>query len=203
MGRKCVAYVSFTNARAREEQFSMIARYCGEIGIVATMIVDEASAFSPWRKRKVGALCEDLKAGDMLVCDQFSRLGASIADVTDLLAVLGVRGVEVHFARYGVVLDTTLYTRTFLSFLGLFTAIEKEFRGLKIKERKAAARAEGRPRKSRKGESRLNARKAEIRKMLKRGETVKAIAKAMEVHYQTMRAYIKASPDLVTIVPKR
>lgn len=203
MERTGVAYLSFTDTRERDEQVLAIARYCGETGIVATTIVDEVSAFSPWRERKVSALCENLKAGDLLVCDRFSRLGASVADVTDLLAVLGTRGVEVHFARYGVVLDTTLYTRTFLSFLGLFSAIEKEFRGLKIKERKAAARAEGRPRKSRKGKSRLNARKAEIKKMLLRGDTVKAVAKAMEVHYQTMRGFIKMNPDLAASAPKR
>lgn len=199
--RNIVAYVSYKSATERDKQAVLIARYCDEIGKTCEAVTEEVSPSVPWSARKIGEIARDLKAGDVLICDQFSRLGASVVDVVELLSFLAQKSVEVHFARYGVVLDSTLYTRTFLSFLSLFTTIDKEFRGLKIREGKA--RAKRQPRKSRKGESRLKAKKRQIRRALKRGDSVRAIAKAMEVHYQTMRAFIKANDDLTQIVKTR
>ena len=59
-------------------------------------IEDIVSGAKDWKKRAIGTLVDDMKADDVLLVNEFSRLGRSLLDILEILKTLKEKVMWLH-----------------------------------------------------------------------------------------------------------
>ncbi|MBU2551696.1 MAG: recombinase family protein, partial [Proteobacteria bacterium] len=104
---KTVAYIRVSTDRQDvDNQRLEILNLVNERGLGKAGFVEETvSGRQSWRERKLAQVIEGLAEGDNLVVAELSRLGRSMLEIMEILAVLAGRGVHVYAAKGGWALD--------------------------------------------------------------------------------------------------
>jgi len=140
---------------------------------------EKISGMVPWRKRKLNDLVESLRADDVLIVPELSRVGRSLVEVLEVLSVLKDRGVAVYSVKENFQLNgSDIQSKVMRTMLALFSEIERDLISSRTKEGLAAARARGRllgrPRGP--GRSKLDPYRPEIEALLANGSPKTFIA---------------------------
>ena len=167
-------------------------------------IEDASSGRLTWRDRVVGQLLtRTVKAGDILLFPEISRMARSTLQVLEMLEDAMQRGAIVHIAKQQMVLDGSIASHRAATILRLAAEIEREFISLRTTEalakRKAAGQPLGRPKGSRAPRVKLDERADEIQRYLAIGLSKRAIAKLVECSPTTLydwlaRRNVRVSP---------
>jgi len=108
-----------------------------------------------WSKRKLGALIDGLKPGDVLITPELSRLGRSLIGVLEVLNEAKARGARVFSVKEGFQLNgDDMQSKIMSTLLALFADVERDLLVARVREGVHAARVKrggvwGRPRGSR------------------------------------------------------
>jgi len=143
-------------------------------------VSEKISGTKSWKKRKLFDVVQSMRADDVLIVPELSRLGRSLIDVLDVLNQLSDKKVKVYSVKENFQLNgDDLQTKIMRTMLGLFAEIERDLISARTKEGLAAARASGqmlgRPKGI--GKSRLDKHEPEIIALLKNGSQRQFIAK--------------------------
>jgi len=142
-------------------------------------VEEKVSGTRDWRTRKLGGVLKKLKAGDIIIVSELSRLGRSTLQILEVMKIAKENGIEIHAVKGGWSLNGTMESKIVMQMLAMFAEIERDIISERVKEglraRKAAGFKLGRPKGP--GKSKLDGHRDEIVSLLKNGATKTFIAK--------------------------
>jgi len=151
-------------------------------------VQEKISGKVSWKERKISSVIDSLKNGDTLIVSEISRLGRSMLEIMQILAISVERGIRVYAVKGNWTLDGTLQSKILAMVFSLASEIERELISARTKEALRAIKAKGiklgRP--FGKGKSKLDKYGHEIVALLKNGSTQKFIANRYKVHESTL-----------------
>jgi DNA invertase Pin-like site-specific DNA recombinase len=133
-----------------------------------------------WRKREIGKVLAELKAGDTIITSEISRLARSMKAVIEIVETAKLKEVNIHALKGGWSLNGNLENnKVVLYMLAMFGEIERDLISQRTAEalraRKQAGVKLGRPKGP--GKSKLDQFKSEIEALLKNGSTKAFVAR--------------------------
>jgi len=159
-----------------------------------TFVEEHVSGIKTWRKRKLYNVVQSLRANDVLIVPELSRLGRSLVDVLDVLNELTKKDVRVYSVKENFQLNgTDMQSKVLRTLLTLFAEIEHDLIVARTKEGLAAARAKGRVggRPKGIGKSRLDKYREKIIALIRNGSQRQFIAKRYGVTPAALLHWLK------------
>lgn len=131
-----------------------------------------------WRQRKLGGVISDLQAGDHLIVSELSRLGRSMLECMEILAVASQKQITIYAIKGHWRLDGSIQSKIIAMAFSMAAEIERELISQRTKEALAQKKKQGvklgRPKGT--GKSKLDKYRVEIEALLKNGSTQRFIA---------------------------
>jgi DNA invertase Pin-like site-specific DNA recombinase len=128
---------------------------------------------------KAAQVLEDLQNGDALIVSELSRLGRSMLECMEILALATRKGIRVYSVKGGWQLDHSLQSKILALAFSMAAEIERDLISQRTKEalrfKKAQGFTLGRPKGP--GKSKLDAFRPEIESLLANGSTQRFIAR--------------------------
>lgn len=149
-------------------------------------VEEVASGRKPWRQRLIAEVLEELRSDDTIIVSELSRLGRSMLECMEILALATRKGIRVYSVKGGWQLDHTIQSKIIALAFSMAAEIERDLISQRTREalrfKKEQGIKLGRPRGP--GKSKLDAFRPEIESLLANGTTQKFIAR----RYQTTEA---------------
>jgi DNA invertase Pin-like site-specific DNA recombinase len=157
-------------------------------------IQEKVSGSVNWRKRLLGEIIEkELTEGDNLVVSEMSRLGRSMLECMEILAICKDRKINIYTVKGNWELNDSLQSKVMAMAFSIASEIEKDLISKRTKEALAAKKVLGvklgRPRGNYK--SKLDQWKEEIELYLKNGSSQKFLAKKYGCTEATFSYWVK------------
>lgn len=186
-----------TKEQNSDYQKNQLLQYSNENKLGNIEFVDDTvSGAKDWKKRGIGTLIDKMNQGDILLVNEFSRLGRSLLDILDILKTLKEKDVKVHIVRDKLILGDDISSKLMVFMFGLVSEIERDLiksrvqEGVKNHITKNPQKSWGRPKGSQ-YKSNLDDKKDYIVELLDKGISKTSISKMLDVNYQTLCSYIK------------
>ena len=186
-----------TKEQSSDYQKSQILEYANDTNLgKVTFIKDVVSGAKDWKIRQIGDLVITMKENDILLVNEFSRLGRSLLDILDILKTLKEKGCQVHIVRDKMVIGDDISSKLMVFMFGLVSEIERDLiksrvtEGVKNHMLKNPNKSWGRPKGSQ-YKSKLDDKKEHIIELIQKGISKSSIAKMLDINYQTLCSYIK------------
>jgi len=141
-------------------------------------IEEIASGRKPWRERQIALVLEELQGGDTLIVSELSRLGRSMLECMEILALSMQKGICVYSVKGHWRLDHSIQSKIIALAFSMAAEIERDLISQRTKEalrfKKEKGFTLGRPKGP--GKSKLDQFRPEIESLLANGSTQKFIA---------------------------
>lgn len=202
---KTVAYLRVSTAEQDTKKNEHdILKFANDRKFVPVDFVEEkASGMKPWRERKIGDVINDLGDGDRLIVPELSRLGRSMLEIMEIMAVAKDKGISIYDVKNKWELNGTIQSKIIAMVFSIAAEIERDLISKRTTEGLRAARARGkllgRPRGP--GKSKLDTHREEIIALLKTGSTQTYIAKRYGSTQPNLYNWLKKH-DLQNIKPE-
>lgn len=161
-------------------------------------VQETASGAAEATKRDLGTkLLPKLRAGDVLIVPELSRVGRSTVDVLATLKLLSDRKVHVHVVKGAMVLDDSINSKILSTVLGLAAEIERDLLRQRSMEGQARAKAAGkhigRPPIENDADrrSKLDKHADDIKRLAARGVTKLNLARVFQCDWATMNDWLR------------
>ena len=158
-------------------------------------VMETISSRKPLAKRKLGKVLADIRAGDILIACEISRLGRSMIEVLRILEECLNKDCQVWTIKENYRLGNDIQSKVMAFAFGLSAEIERNLISQRTKASLESIRANGkklgRPFSAQSRKLKLDKNIAKIRKMLICGIPKIKIARAMNVQPITLRRFIK------------
>jgi DNA invertase Pin-like site-specific DNA recombinase len=142
-------------------------------------IEEKVSGAKSWKERKIKGIIDDLGEGDRLIVPELSRLGRSMLEIMEIMAVSKEKGIAIYDVKNGWELNGSIQSKVMAMVFSIAAEIERELIKKRTVEGLKAARAKGKllGRPKGPGKSKLDAFREEIIALLKTGSTQVYLAK--------------------------
>lgn len=194
-----------TDKQEVENQEFGILKYAKSRNLkVAAFIKDVVSGTKDWRKRELGVVMKNAKAGDTIIFPEVSRIARSTLQCLEVLKLAADKKVQVHAAKENIVFDNSINSTIIATTLSLVAEIERAFISMRTKEglarAKAAGKILGRPKGSTSVNAQMAAHHTQVVELLEKQIAPASIAKMLGLDPRTVRTYIKKHlPQFVKI----
>lgn len=142
-------------------------------------VEEKISGTKSWKERKIKSIIDDLSTGDRLIIPEMSRLGRSMLEIMEILAVAKEKEISVYAVKGNWELNGSIQSKVMAMAFSIAAEIERDLISSRTKEaltaRKAAGVKLGRPKGA--GRSKLDKFRPEIEALLKSGSSKTFIAK--------------------------
>jgi DNA invertase Pin-like site-specific DNA recombinase len=177
-----------------EKNKADILRFANQHDLGQVRFVEEiASGRMPWRERRIAEVLEALGANDALIVAELSRLGRSMLECMEILALATRKGIRVYSVKGNWQLDQSLQSKIIALAFSMAAEIERDLISQRTKEalrfKKAQGLKLGRPRGP--GKSKLDAFRPEIESLLANGSTQKFIAQRYHTTEANLHNWLK------------
>ena len=156
-------------------------------------VEEKVSGTRDWRTRKLGGVLKKLKAGDIIIVSELSRLGRSTLQILEIMKIAKENGIAIHAVKGGWTLNGTMESKIVMQMMAMFSEIERDIISERTKEglraRKAAGVKLGRPKGP--GKSKLDEHRDEIISLLKNGATKTFISKRFDCTTPNLYNWLK------------
>lgn len=183
-----------------ENQRFEIMCFCKREGIEIDGWIEETiSGTTAYSRRRLGSLLRKVRAGDMIICAELSRLGRSLFMIMEILSLCMQREVKVWTIKDGYRLGDDIQSKVLAFAFGLSAEIERNLISQRTKEALARKRAEGvrlgRPpgRCTTLTSHKLYGKEQRIKGYLSQGYSIRHIARRLHVDPRTVGRFIKMS----------
>ena len=158
-------------------------------------VEEQISGKANFKKRKLGALLNEMKKGDVLIVPELSRIARSITQIVEVIEITKQKGVVLYslkenFSNKDDSITSTVATTIF----ALVAQIERDLISLRTKEALIAKKAMGiklgRPKG--KGKSKLDTHKEDILKLIELHVPKTIIAKQYNTTTTNLYNYLKS-----------
>ena len=176
------------------QQFE-ITEYCKRNGLsVDKWVTEHVSGTKAVEKRTLGRTCRRMKAGDLLLCTEISRLGRNMLMIMSILNYCSARGIRIHTIKDGFELSDNINSKIIAFAFALAAEIERNLISQRTKEalaqKKASGTRLGRPEGSSKKRVSICKQMPKISDMINSGVPLVKIAKEVGVHRNTLKKYM-------------
>jgi DNA invertase Pin-like site-specific DNA recombinase len=185
---KTVAYLRVSTIDQNiDKNKSDILHFANQQDLGKVSFIEEiASGRSSWRDRRIAAVLEELQEGDTIVVAELSRLGRSMLECMEILALASRKGIRIYAIKGNWHLDQTIQSKIIAMAFSIAAEIERDLISQRTKEalrfKKEQGLKLGRPKGP--GKSKLDQFRPEIESLLANGSTQKFIAR----RYKTTEA---------------
>ena len=142
-------------------------------------VEETVSGKKSWKERKIKSIIDNLGGRDRLIVPEFSRLGRSMLEIMEILAIAQEKEIHIYAIKGNWELNASLQSKIYAMAFAMAAEIERELISSRTKEalraRKAAGVKLGRPKGP--GKSKLDPFREEIVAMLKNGSTKTYLSK--------------------------
>lgn len=156
-------------------------------------VQETVSGRVPWRRRKIATILDDLQTGDTLIVSELSRLGRSMLECMEILAIATQKGIHLHAVKGEWQLDGSMQSKIIAMAFAMAAEIERDLISQRTKEalrvKKAAGVKLGRPRGP--GKSKLDPYQPEIEALLANGTTQRFIANRYATTEANLHKWLK------------
>lgn len=179
--RQTVAYLRVSTLdQSLEKNKADILNFANHRDLGQVQFVEEtASGRKPWRDRQIACVLEALQDGDALLVAELSRLGRSMLECMEILALATHKGIRVYAVKGNWQLDQSIQSKIIALAFSMAAEIEHDLISQRTQEalhfKKEQGIVLGRPRGP--GKSKLDAVRPEIEGLLANGSTQKFIAR--------------------------
>lgn len=193
--RKTVAYLRVsTFEQDIEKNKTNILHFANHHDLGKVNFVEEiASGRKPWRERLISQVLDDLQGGDAIVVAELSRLGRSMLECMEILALATRKGIRVYSVKGSWQLDDSIQSKIIALAFSMAAEIERDLISQRTKEalrfKKEQGLTLGRPKGP--GKSKLDAFRPEIESLLANGSTQKFIAQRYHTTEANLHNWIK------------
>ena len=192
------------------KQEHLLLKYAQEHDFtIAEFISVEMSSRKSTRERRIDELLSRLKAGDVLLVAELSRLGRNMLEVIHIITQLSDNGVKLLFVRQPELSTAGPHGKLLLAIYSYFAETEREFISMRTKQGLEAARAQGkqlgRPKGSRDKERVLDPYREEIRDLLEKQVSLRRITKlinpqlAKPISYPAYQYFVRQDDELLAL----
>lgn len=192
---KAIGYLRVsTDAQDLEKNRADILMLANKEGLGRVQFVEEkVSGKTPWRKRKIADVLDALHDGDALIVSELSRLGRSMLECMEILAIASERAIRVYAIKGTWRLDDTIQSKIIAMAFAMAAEIERDLISARTTEALRARKASGLPmgRPKGPGKSKLDQYRHEIEALLANGSTQKFIAKRYQTTPANLSNWIK------------
>lgn len=189
--RVSTGHQTAANQRYEIERFCAREKLC-----VGRWIQETISGTEAYRKRKLGRLLTHIKANDIIICAEMSRLGRNLFMIMEILNICMRKGCKVWTIKENYRLGNDMQSKILAFALSLSAEIERNLISQRTSEalklRKKQGKTLGRP----KGKGiapmkyKLYGKRKYINNALMNGMTKNEICKKLGVSRETLRRYL-------------
>ena len=191
-----IAYIRCsTQKQQTSHQRHEIQEYADKNGFVIDRWVEETiSSRKSLKKRKLGALLEELQENDVLIATEISRLGRSLLEVMGILETCLSKNCQVITIKENYHLGNDIQSQVLAFAFGLSAQIERNLISQRTKSsldnRRAAGVRLGRPMGA---EAKKHMEEKTIENLLAKGVKKAQIARILGVQRMTLNRFLKRS----------
>lgn len=180
-----------------ENQRFEIGRFCAAQEIEIDGWIEETiSGTRNYDKRKLGELLRNVRAGDLIICSELSRLGRSLYMVMEILSLCMERDCRVWTVKDNFRLGDDIQSKVLAFAFGLSAEIERNLISQRTKEALDRKRAEGvhlgRPKGALSKRVKLTGKEEVIRVLREEGTSWSQIARLLHVDRSTLVRFAKS-----------
>ena len=193
--RKTIAYLRVSTAdQDLEKNKADILFFANHHDLGQVNFVEEvASGRKPWRERHIANILEQLQAGDVMIVAELSRLGRSMLECMEILALATQKHIRVYSVKGDWQLDDSIQSKIIALVFSMAAEIERDLISKRTIEalrfKKAQGMTLGRPKGV--GKSKLDVFRPEIESLLANGATQKFIAKRYHTTEANLHHWLK------------
>ena len=190
------AYIRISkDKQTTENQRFEILKFADEKRLQIDEWVDETvTGVKKVRLRKLGPLLERMKANDILIVSEISRLGRSLMEVMSILYQLMEKDVKVFTVKEHYELGNNINSKVLAFAFSLSAEIERSMISSRTKEALARRKSEGtqlgRPKGRLSTVTKLTGKEDDILELLRKKVSYSTIARIMGVNRATLRHFI-------------
>lgn len=152
-----------------------------------------ASGRTPWRERRIATVLEELQENDTIIVSELSRLGRSMLECMEVLALAVRKGIRIYALKGNWQLDQTIQSKIIAMAFSIASEIERDLISQRTIEalrfKKEQGLRLGRPKGP--GKSKLDAFRPEIEALLTNGSTQKFIARRYHTTEANLHNWLK------------
>ena len=173
--RKTAAYLRVSTLdQDLEKNKADILHFANHHDLGKVNFVEEiASGRKLWRERQIAQVLEDLQGGDAIIVAELSRLGRSMLECMEILALATRKGICVYSVKGSWQLDHSIQSKIIALAFSMAAEIERDLISQRTKEalrfKKEQGITLGRPKGP--GKSKLDIFRPEIESLLANGST--------------------------------
>ena len=180
-----------------ENQRFEIGRFCAAQEMEIDGWIEETiSGTRNYDKRKLGELLRNVRAGDLIICSELSRLGRSLYMVMEILSLCMERDCRVWTVKDNFRLGDDIQSKVLAFAFGLSAEIERNLISQRTKEALDRKRAEGvhlgRPKGALSKRVKLTGKEEVIRVLREEGTRWSQIARLLHVDRSTLVRFAKS-----------
>jgi DNA invertase Pin-like site-specific DNA recombinase len=193
--RKTIAYLRVSTAdQDLEKNKADILFFANHHDLGQVNFVEEvASGRKPWRERHIANILEQLQAGDVMIVAELSRLGRSMLECMEILALATQKHIRVYSVKGDWQLDDSIQSKIIALVFSMAAEIERDLISKRTIEalrfKKAQGITLGRPKGI--GKSKLDVFRPEIESLLANGATQKFIARRYHTTEANLHHWLK------------
>ena len=156
-------------------------------------VEEKKSGVTNWKDRKIKDVIDSLEDGDRIIVPELYRLGRSMLEIMEMLAIAKEQGIHIYAIKGKWELDGSVQSNVLAMAFAMAAEIEHDLISSRTKEalraRKAAGVKLGRPKG--KGKSKLDPYREEIIALLKTGSTKTYLSKKYETSLPNLYNWLK------------
>jgi DNA invertase Pin-like site-specific DNA recombinase len=193
--RKTTAYLRVSTLdQDLEKNKAEILHFANHRDLGKVNFIEEiASGKQPWRQRRIAQVLEELQTSDTIIVSELSRLGRSMLECMEILALATRKGIRVYSVKGSWQLDDTIQSKIIALAFSMAAEIERDLISQRTKEalrfKKQQGLKLGRPKGP--GKSKLDAFRPEIESLLANGTTQKFIAQRYHTTEANLHNWLK------------
>lgn len=185
-----------TDKQTTENQEFEIQKFCQKENIIVnTWVKETISSTKELKKRKLGKLLQKLKADDIIIASELSRLGRNLLQVMSILHMCMNKNVQVWTIKDNYRLGADIQSKVLAFAFGLSAEIERNLISQRTKEALLRVKAEGkvlgRPKGRQSTFVKLSGQENKIKELLSQKISKSAMARILGVHRITIAKFIR------------
>ena len=183
-----------TREQNSQYQKNMILNYANENDCVPVTFINETiSGAKSYKNRELGNLLNKLLPRDILLVNEFSRLGRSLLDILEIIKIINEHKAQLIIVRDKLVIGDDMNSKLLTTMFGIVSEIERDLLKSRVKEGLNATKDRGVKlgRKPGPAKSKLDPHKEIIQEYLNKEISKASIAKLLGINKQTLYSYIK------------
>jgi len=143
----------------------------------------------------LGKLIKKMKAGDVLICTELSRLGRNLLMIMSVLNECMRKDIRLWTIKDNYRLGNDINSKVLAFAFGLAAEIERNLISQRTKEALARKKAEGvvlgRPKGRKSSRTKLSGQEQQVKELLDKNVPYSAIARILDVNRATVTSFVK------------